>query len=70
MGFNSNKHCEEAKTYPLVENLDDASEYIPIWGMTKALRGSLLSPTQFEDTVMNPLMSVSIRKLRLYIYVV
>jgi len=35
MGSNFDKHGEEAKTHPLVENLDNASQYIPIRGMTK-----------------------------------
>jgi len=32
-GFDT--HGEEAKTHPLVENLDHASEYIPVWRMSK-----------------------------------
>jgi len=35
MGFDFDKHGEEAKTHPLVDNLDDAGEYIPVWGMSK-----------------------------------
>jgi len=35
MGSDFDKHGEEAKTHPLVENLDDAGEYIPVWGMSK-----------------------------------
>jgi len=35
MGSDFDKHGEEAKTHPLVEKLDDASEYIPVRGMTK-----------------------------------
>jgi len=35
MGSNFDEHGEEAKTHHLVENLDNASEYIRIRGMTK-----------------------------------
>jgi len=35
MGSNFDEHGEEAKTHHLVENLDNASEYIHIRGMTK-----------------------------------
>ena len=35
MGSNFDKHGEEAETHPLVENLDDASEYISIRRMMK-----------------------------------
>jgi len=35
MGSDFDEHGEEAKTHPFVENLDDASEYIPVWGMSK-----------------------------------
>jgi len=35
VGSNFDKHAEEAETCPLVEDLNDASEYIPIRGMTK-----------------------------------
>jgi len=35
VGYNFHKHGEEAKTHPLVEKLDDVSEYIPIRRMTK-----------------------------------
>jgi len=35
MGSNFDEHGEEAKTHPVVENIDDASKYAPIWGMTK-----------------------------------
>jgi len=30
MGSNFDEHDEETKTHPLVENIDDASEYVPI----------------------------------------
>ena len=56
MGSDFDKHGEEAHTHPLVENLDDAVEYISVWGMSK--EGSLPPPTQFEATVMSPLESV------------
>ena len=35
MGSDFDKHGEEARTHPFVENLDDASEYISAWGMSK-----------------------------------
>jgi len=35
MDSDFDKHGEEAKTHLLVENLDDAGEYIPVWGMSK-----------------------------------
>ena len=35
MGSNFDKHGQEAKTHPLVEKFDDASEYIPVRRMTK-----------------------------------
>jgi len=35
MGSNFDEHGEEAKTHPLVENIDDASEYVLTWGSTK-----------------------------------
>ena len=40
----------------MVKNLDDASEYVPIWGVTK--ERVLAFPPQIEDAVMNPLESV------------
>jgi len=36
MGSDFDKHGEEAHTHSLVENLDDAGEYISVWGMSKA----------------------------------
>jgi len=35
MSSDFDKHGEEAHTHPLVENLDDAGEYISVWGMSK-----------------------------------
>ena len=35
MGSDFDKHGEEAETHPLVENLDDAGEYISVWGVSK-----------------------------------
>jgi len=35
MGSNFDENVEESKTLPLVKNLDDASEHVPIWGVTK-----------------------------------
>ena len=35
MSSDFDKHGEEAQTHPLVENLDDAGEYISVWGMSK-----------------------------------
>jgi len=35
MGSDFDKHGEEALTHPLVENLDDAGEYISVWGVSK-----------------------------------
>jgi len=46
MGSNFDKHGEEAKTHPVVENLDDASEYIPVRGMTKERVLALPHPIQ------------------------
>jgi len=34
MSSDFDKHGEEAQTHPLVENLDDAGEYISVWGMS------------------------------------
>jgi len=44
MGSNFDKHGEEAETHPLVENLDDASEYISSRGMTKERALALPNP--------------------------
>ena len=35
MGSNFDENGEESETHPVVKNLDDASEYVPIWGVTK-----------------------------------
>jgi len=35
MGSDFDKHGEEAKTHPLVENLHHAGEYISVWEMSK-----------------------------------
>jgi len=35
IGSNFDEHSEEAKTHLMVENLDDASEYVHIRDMTK-----------------------------------
>ena len=35
MSSDFDKHGEEAKILPLVKNLDDVGEYIPVWGMSK-----------------------------------
>jgi len=35
MGSDFDKHGEEAYAHPLVENLDDAGEYISVWGVSK-----------------------------------
>jgi len=48
-----NEDGEESEIHPLVKNLDDTSKYVPIRRVTK--ERVLALPTQFEDTVMNPL---------------
>jgi len=35
MGSNFDENVEESKTHPLVKNLDDEREYVPIWGAMK-----------------------------------
>jgi len=35
MGSDFDKHGEEAQTHPLVENHDDAGEYVSVWGVSK-----------------------------------
>ena len=35
MGSDFDKHGEEAQTQPLVENHDDAGEYVSVWGVSK-----------------------------------
>jgi len=44
MGSDFDEHGEEAHTHPLVEDLDDAGEYISIWGMSKEGILALIHP--------------------------
>ena len=53
MSSDFNEDGEESEIHPLVKNLDDTSKYVTIRGVTK--ERVLSSPTQFENTVMNPL---------------
>jgi len=44
MSSDLNENGEESETHPLVKNLDDASEYVPIWEVTKEMVLALPHP--------------------------